>query len=103
MFDAILDTVFNDPFCSVQARFIPGEGDVVDPVRVTKRDGDQTESVLGQTFSASDIEIRVRSSEVAKPVKGDRFEVDGIPYQINAAPIRDARRTQWICACCEVS
>lgn len=103
MYDAILDTVFNDPFCSFEARYVPVAGEPKDEIRVTKRNGDQSETVLGQNIVGTDIEIRVRLSEVAAPVKGDRFEVEGVAYKVNAKPMRDARRTMWICACCEAS
>lgn len=103
MHDAVLETVFNDPFCSFEGRFVPVSGDAIDAVRLIKRDGEQQETVFGQNIITSDIEIRVRVKEVVAPAKGDQFEVDGVAYRINASPTRDALRKVWICDCCEAS
>ncbi|WP_339774232.1 hypothetical protein [uncultured Thalassospira sp.] len=95
MFDGVFDAVFNDPFVSTSADYLPKEGEAVPGVRVIVSSPDTDAAVMGfNTVSASMI-VEVRAGDVVQPQRGDRFVIDGVTYTINEKPHGSSTRKVW--------
>ncbi len=98
-FEAALDMVYADDSIARDAVYAPpGEGAAV-PCRVIGRLAEQVEGALETARIVRNRRlVEVRASEVAHPVEGGRFTIDGQAHTILGAPRReDVDRLVWIC------
>jgi hypothetical protein len=94
-FATAVDVLFADPNLAVDAVYRAGGADPGMPARVIVRQPDRT-GTFGETRVVTEtLLIDVRVSEVAAPTEGDTFDVGGVLYVIQGAPIRDSERLVW--------
>ncbi|OSQ39013.1 head-tail joining protein [Thalassospira mesophila] len=95
MLDGVFDAVFNDPFVSTSAEYLPKEGEAVPGVRVIVSSPDIDASVMGFNAVSVSMIIEVRAGDVVQPRRGDRFLIDGVTYTINEKPQASSTRKVW--------
>ncbi len=94
-FAAAIDALFADPNLGLDAVYRAGGADPAVTVRVILRRPDRV-GEFGETRIVTEtLLIDVRVSEAAAPTEGDTFDVGGVLYVIQGAPIRDAARLVW--------
>jgi hypothetical protein len=95
MFDGVFDVVFNDPFVSSSADYLPKDGEIVPGVRVIVSSPDIDTQVMGFNAISVSMIVEVRACDVAQPQRGDRFLIDGVTYTVNEKPRASATRSVW--------
>ena len=92
--DAV-DALFADPNLGVDAIYRAGGSGEAITIRAIVRQPDRI-GTFGETRIATEATlIDIRTSELAAPAEGDTFEMNGMVYVIQGAPIRDGEQLIW--------
>ncbi|MCM2563796.1 hypothetical protein M8756_16855 [Lutimaribacter sp. EGI FJ00015] len=89
-----LDVLFADVNVARDAVYAP-EGGTPVLVRVVTRRADETTGFGEARIWSETTRMDLRVSEVPNPRPGDRIEIDGEAFLIQAEPVRDRERLVW--------
>jgi len=94
--DALAD-LFADPELTLDATWAAGGVGAPIPVRVIRKRPDRIVNFGGSRALLPTTLIDVRAAEIANPSEGDLVTIEGVPFQILAAPALDSAGLVWTC------
>ena len=95
---AAVDLLLSDSVLAKDALYRPGDTGPGVLVRIVLGRPDRVGSFGETRIVSGTATLEVRRSEVAAPVEGDSFEVDGERLLVQGEPLADAERLVWTIA-----
>jgi hypothetical protein len=94
-FAAATSALFRDSNIAVDAIYRPGGIGGGVPVRVIRTAPDRLAQFGEGRFVTDTVGLDIAVADAPDLAEGDTIEIDGTPYTIRNAPIRDADRLVW--------
>lgn len=100
MFTFATDALFSDPSLSFPADYRTDATGVTQPVRLVRASEGTADFRFGDTALRSPAHrYRVRRSEIAEPLDGDRITIGAAVYVVRGAPALSANGLVWTVDC----
>lgn len=95
IFASALARIFSEPNMASPAVWFPGGTGLAQNIRAVVRAPDFVSDYGAARILSDQVIVDVLASEVVTPAAGDRLDIDGVAYTVQAEPVRDARRLIW--------
>lgn len=93
-FAADVAAIFDDVL-AVDANYLSQGLPPAVAVRVIPKRGDQISEFAQSSVVQSGFSLKAQVAQIADPMIGDIFVINGERYAVQGAPVRNARRTLW--------